>query len=270
MRSTITPAPTWFWFWPPIPVPVFFRPTFGATERRNWPKTCFNRPLGGTAFSYLGLACVDSLAMLFLVRAFGELTGKYWNGIRLHRRCHHGRNRAGHGRHWRGRTWFYSRAPPLAEFWPVPTQPRPTFGHRPLPPRGYPFSRCCWPSSDCKRVYRTKSGQNGRDATGQPMADAFEQPPQRPRLGLLILISFLSVFVFAGMETTFAMWSRRTFGWGPEQNGYLFAFVGVVSAAIQGGLGGTAKQKIRERPMVVGGGLFLAIGLEWFHSARRR
>ena len=61
---------------------------------------------------------------------------------------------------------------------------------------------------------------------------------EQPGVVLVIGLAFLANFVFAGMETTFAMWSRRAFGWGPEQNGYLFAFVGLLAAAVQRGLVG--------------------------------
>jgi len=82
-----------------------------------------------------------------------------------------------------------------------------------------------------------------------------------PGIGMLIAMSFLAVFVFAGMETTFAMWSRRTFGWGPEQNGYLFAFVGLLSAAIQGGLVGRMARRFGEARMIAGGTVALAAGM---------
>lgn len=83
----------------------------------------------------------------------------------------------------------------------------------------------------------------------------------RPRLGLLIMISFACTFVFAGMETTFAMWTRRVFSWGPEQNGYLFAFLGIVSALIQGGLVGRIAKKWGEGKMVIFGTLGLGLGI---------
>ena len=63
------------------------------------------------------------------------------------------------------------------------------------------------------------------------------------------------------METTFAMWSRRRFGWGPEQNGYLFAFVGLISAAVQGGMVGRLAKRFGEHRLVVGGAAALAIGM---------
>ncbi len=99
-----------------------------------------------------------------------------------------------------------------------------------------------------------------------------EQPPQKrlamfrvalgqPVVGLLILLTFMATFVFAGLESTFAMWSRRQFGWGPEQNGYLFAYVGLLSAAIQGGLIGPMARRFGEARLIIQGALALAIGV---------
>jgi DHA1 family tetracycline resistance protein-like MFS transporter len=82
-----------------------------------------------------------------------------------------------------------------------------------------------------------------------------------PGIKLIILMSFLATFVFSGMETTFAMWSRRQFGWGPEQNGYLFAYVGILSALIQGGLVGRLAPMFGERRLVAAGAMLLAIGM---------
>lgn len=84
---------------------------------------------------------------------------------------------------------------------------------------------------------------------------------QRPGIGLLLTISFLATFVFAGMETTFAMWSRRQLGWGPEQNGYLFAFIGIIAAALQGGAVGRLTKRFGEGNLIVQGALALAIGM---------
>jgi len=89
----------------------------------------------------------------------------------------------------------------------------------------------------------------------------FRTAVARPSVGMLFAVSFLATFVFAGMETTFAMWSFRTFGWGPEQNGYLFAFVGFLSAAIQGGLIGRLAKRFGEGNLVVIGSATLAVGM---------
>jgi DHA1 family tetracycline resistance protein-like MFS transporter len=104
---------------------------------------------------------------------------------------------------------------------------------------------------------RAKIAEQGPRSHWQSFAETLT----RPRLGLLIGLSFLCTFVFAGMETTFAMWTRREFGWGPEQNGYLFAFLGVVSAMIQGGLIGRLSKKFGEGKLVIVGTLSLGLGM---------
>lgn len=90
---------------------------------------------------------------------------------------------------------------------------------------------------------------------------SFRQALARPQIGLLIALAFLAVFVFAGMEATFAMWSRRQFGWGPEQNGYLFAMIGLLSAGIQGGLVGRLAKRFGEPRLIVAGAALLAVGI---------
>ncbi len=89
----------------------------------------------------------------------------------------------------------------------------------------------------------------------------FREAISRPHVGLLIALSFLATFVFAGMETTFAMWSERRFSWGPQQNGYIFAFIGVLSAIIQGGLTGRLTRRFGEANLVVQGAVALALGM---------
>lgn len=98
----------------------------------------------------------------------------------------------------------------------------------------------------------------------QPRVGRFQllrETAARPGIGMLLLISFLATFVFAGMETTFAMWSRRQFGWGPEQNGYLFAFIGIIAAILQGGVVGRLAKRFGEANLIVQGAVALAIGM---------
>ncbi len=100
--------------------------------------------------------------------------------------------------------------------------------------------------------------------TQQPSQSRFKQLSDalgRPGVGLLIALSFLATFVFAGMETTFAMWSRRQFGWGPEQNGYLFAFIGLIAAGLQGGVVGRLAKRFGEGNLIVQGAFALALGM---------
>jgi MFS family permease len=87
--------------------------------------------------------------------------------------------------------------------------------------------------------------------------DAFS----RPVLGLLILLFFVTVSAFAGMETTFALWANRAFGWGPEQVGWVFFYVGIVLAALQGGAIGHLSRRFGEARLVTAGAAIIGLGL---------
>ena len=80
----------------------------------------------------------------------------------------------------------------------------------------------------------------------ETIAKQFGLVLKRPNVRFLLMLSFLSVFAFAGIEATFALWSRRQYGWGPEQNGYLFALIGLSAALIQGGLIGHMKNGLEK------------------------
>jgi DHA1 family tetracycline resistance protein-like MFS transporter len=80
-------------------------------------------------------------------------------------------------------------------------------------------------------------------------------------LRIFVLLFFLATFAFAGLESTFALWSERVFGWGAKQNGYLFAYTGVLSALVQGGLIRRLAARFGEKRLVVQGAAALAIGM---------
>src|SRR5216683_826754 len=83
----------------------------------------------------------------------------------------------------------------------------------------------------------------------------------RPNLRGLILLSFLVVLAFAGMEVTFAMWAFRQFHWGPLQVGLVFTFVGVISATMQGGLVGRLAKRYGEGHLLTTGLAAILLGL---------
>jgi MFS transporter, DHA1 family, tetracycline resistance protein len=84
---------------------------------------------------------------------------------------------------------------------------------------------------------------------------------RRPVLSRLILTFFLVILAFAGMESTFALWAMRQFGWGPGQVGYVFAYVGVLSAVLQGGLIGRLTHHFGEERLLLCGLVLIAGGL---------
>jgi DHA1 family tetracycline resistance protein-like MFS transporter len=84
---------------------------------------------------------------------------------------------------------------------------------------------------------------------------------RRPMLRLLILLFFAITAAFAGMETTFALWTREVFGWGPQQVGWLFFFVGCVLIVVQGVLIGPLSRRLGEARLVLIGSAAIALGL---------
>ena len=83
----------------------------------------------------------------------------------------------------------------------------------------------------------------------------------RPVLPRLLAIFFLVILAFAGMESTFALWAMRQYDWGPAQIGYIFTFVGLLSAAMQGGLIGPLTRRFGEERLLLGGLALIALGL---------
>ena len=83
----------------------------------------------------------------------------------------------------------------------------------------------------------------------------------RPVLARLFAVFFVVILAFAGMESTFAMWAMRQYGWGPAQIGYVFTYVGLLSAAMQGGLIGPLSRRFGEEWLLLSGLALIALGL---------
>ena len=84
---------------------------------------------------------------------------------------------------------------------------------------------------------------------------------RRPMLGRLLLLFFIVILAFSGMETTFAWWAIDRFGWGPRPIGFVFFYVGLLSAAMQGGLIGPLTRRFGEERLTLSGLVLIALGL---------
>jgi MFS transporter, DHA1 family, tetracycline resistance protein len=84
---------------------------------------------------------------------------------------------------------------------------------------------------------------------------------QSPELAFPLLAIFVSTFAFAGMESTFSMWSERAMGWGARENGFMFAFMGLMSALVQGGGTHRLATRIGEWRTATIGAVLLAAGM---------
>ncbi len=88
----------------------------------------------------------------------------------------------------------------------------------------------------------------------------FESLRER-EFGSINLIYFLLVTAFSIMTYAFVLYTAFKFGYNAEQNGYLFAFVGVVSVIGQGFLFSHLVKKFGETRLTILGCLMMAISL---------
>jgi MFS family permease len=82
-----------------------------------------------------------------------------------------------------------------------------------------------------------------------------------PVFRIIALTYFLLITAFSIMTYAFVLYSEFTFGYGPEQNGYLFAYVGLIAIIMQGVVFGIAARKFGEARLAIFGCLVLTASL---------
>jgi MFS transporter, DHA1 family, tetracycline resistance protein len=81
------------------------------------------------------------------------------------------------------------------------------------------------------------------------------------QLAFVLTIYFLSIVAFSIMTASFSLFMMFRLGYDPWHSGWIFAFVGVVSAIIQGGLIGRLVKRFGEPALVIAGGFLFSISL---------
>ncbi len=82
-----------------------------------------------------------------------------------------------------------------------------------------------------------------------------------PIISRVILVSFIVVVGFAGIEATYGLWTEQRFGWGPRQIGFAFMVIGLLGAICQGWLSGRLARTYGEARTLTGGLAFMGLGL---------
>ncbi|GIW86179.1 MAG: tetracycline resistance MFS efflux pump [Isosphaeraceae bacterium] len=82
-----------------------------------------------------------------------------------------------------------------------------------------------------------------------------------PTWGLLVLVGSLTTLAFAALEGTFSLFLGQRFGWDADTAAFAFAFLGLASAAVQGGLIRALLPRFGEPRLVLVGLSSLSIGL---------
>jgi MFS family permease len=114
------------------------------------------------------------------------------------------------------------------------------------------------------RLPESLSAEARATARSRPRRGRFAQIKDavaRPGLGVLVVLMFLTPFVFSNVETTFALWSQAAFGWGPLQNGYAYSFMGLIAVLVQGGSIGPLTRMFGERKLLIAGPVLIAAGM---------
>ncbi|MDT5155781.1 MAG: hypothetical protein QOC99_501 [Acidobacteriota bacterium] len=84
---------------------------------------------------------------------------------------------------------------------------------------------------------------------------------RQSRLAFVLAIYFLFITAFSIMTSTFGLFTLYRFGFDAHDTGWIFAFVGVCGAVIQGGLIGRLVKAFGELPLVVVGALLFTTSL---------
>lgn len=94
-----------------------------------------------------------------------------------------------------------------------------------------------------------------------PALSAREVLASKPIIWLFMALIFLVIGSASMMETTLAFFAFDMFDWGPKSVGYLFAMVGIISAALQGAGAGPLARRFGSGPLTVVGVALYALGL---------
>ena len=80
--------------------------------------------------------------------------------------------------------------------------------------------------------------------------EAFRHAMRKPTLLLILALSFIVTMAFSAFEATFALFSEARFGYTAASIGFLFTFIGVILALIQGVLVGRVVKRVGERRLI--------------------
>jgi MFS transporter, DHA1 family, tetracycline resistance protein len=94
-----------------------------------------------------------------------------------------------------------------------------------------------------------------------PRLQSLAEAVRHPVIGRVLLMSFIVVSGFAGIEATYGLWTQARFGWGPRQIGFAFMAVGIGGALTQGLVTGALARRHGTARVVAGGLALVCAGM---------
>ncbi|MEZ4384432.1 MAG: MFS transporter [Nannocystaceae bacterium] len=88
----------------------------------------------------------------------------------------------------------------------------------------------------------------------------FDSDLRGTQIGALALVAFGFFTAFANMESSFALFTEATYGWGARETGFFFTYVGVVITVMQGAVVGRVVDGLGERRTLLLGLALMAAG----------
>jgi MFS transporter, DHA1 family, tetracycline resistance protein len=111
------------------------------------------------------------------------------------------------------------------------------------------------------RLPESRTGDGPRSAARVLSLRGLADTVRLPKVGPLVLLGALSVLAFATLEGTFSLYLNGRFGWSPKDAAFGFAFLGLVSALVQGGLIRRLVPRLGEPLLILTGLATLAAGM---------
>jgi MFS transporter, DHA1 family, tetracycline resistance protein len=94
-----------------------------------------------------------------------------------------------------------------------------------------------------------------------PQAEVLRQALAHPIIARVMVISFITVAGFAGIEATYGLWTEQRFGWGPREIGFAFMGIGVLGAYCQAVVTGSLVRRHGETKVLTAGLAAMWIGM---------
>ena len=94
-----------------------------------------------------------------------------------------------------------------------------------------------------------------------PRLQSLVDAASHPVIVRVLVMSFIVVSGFAGIEATYGLWTQARFGWGPRQIGFAFMAVGVSGALCQGLVTGLLARRYGAARVLAGGLALVGTGM---------